>query len=84
VFRYGWQVGGRYGALSQEYDIIKHRTDVVGGFFMGAHGEFEYPCRWGVLQLGVNCQYGYTWSDILQRASDIQEINTMFNIGLRY
>lgn len=84
LFRYGWQTGGRYGTLSQEYNIIKHRTDVIGGFFAGLHGEFEYPSRWGMLQLGVRCEYGYTWTDILQRASDIQEINTMFNIGVRY
>lgn len=84
LLRVGWQTGGRYGTLSQEYNILKHRTDVIGGAFAGVHGEFEYPSRWGMLQLGVRCEYGYTWSDILQRASDIQEITTMFTLGVRY
>ena len=84
MFRIGWDTGGRYGALSQEYNLIKHRTDVVGGIFVGAHGEFEIPSRWGLWQLGVRTEYAYTWSDILQRASDIQEINVMMTFGVRY
>ena len=84
LFRVGWQVGGRYGALSQEYNILKHRTDVIGGVFGGLHGEMEIPSQWGMFQMGVRCEYGYTWSDILQRASDIQEINVLLTLGLRY
>src|SRR5262245_43295338 len=84
LFRVGWDIGGRYGALSQEYDRIKHRTDVIGGLYMGVHGEFEFPTSWGAWHFGVRAEYGYTWSDILQRASDIQEINTMATFGIRY
>lgn len=83
-FRIGWDIGARYGALSQEYDRIKHRTDVIGGAFFGVHGEFEFPTSWGAWHAGVRCEYSYTWSDILQRASDIQEINTMATFGIRY
>ncbi len=84
LFRVGWDVGGRYGALSQEYNKIKHRTDVIGGVFWGLHGDFEFPTSWGLWHAGIRWEYGYTWSDILQRASDIQEINTMATFGVRY
>ena len=57
--RWGWDIGGRYGALSQEYDLIKHRTDVIGGFFVGVplrvrsaeplgHAHVRRPRRVGV------------------------------------
>jgi len=83
-FRVGWDVGARYGALSQEYDRIKHRTDVIGGLYAGAHADFEWSTSWGAWHAGVRCEYSYTWSDILQRASDIQEINTLLTVGIRY
>ena len=83
-YRVGWDVGGRYGTLSQEYFPIKHRTDVIGGVYVGAHGEVEIPTRMGMLIFGARTEWNYTWSDILQQASDIQEINVMLTLGLRY
>jgi hypothetical protein len=83
-WRIGVDAGGRYGTLSQEYDRIKHRTDVIGGFYTGAHHDLELPSKWGILVLGLRCEYSYTWSDILQTASDLQEINVMLTIGVSY
>lgn len=82
--RLGFDSGGRYGTLSQEYDRIRHRTDVIGAFYAGMHYDLEVPSKWGVLVLGSRVEYSYTWSDILQRKSDIQEINTMLSVGFRY
>ncbi|MCI0681712.1 MAG: hypothetical protein L0Y71_06385 [Gemmataceae bacterium] len=82
--RLGWDAGGTYGALSQEYNIIKHRTDVIGGVYGGLHGDVEFPTEWGAWFVGIRWEYAYTWSDILQRASDIQEINVSLTLGLRY
>jgi hypothetical protein len=82
--RVGWDVGARYGTLSQEYHEIKHRTDVIGGTYVGVHGEYEIPTRMGMLTFGARTEWGYTWSDILQQASDIQEINVLLTLGLRY
>lgn len=82
--RLGWDVGGKYGTLSQEYNIIKHRTDVIGGVYCGLYGDVEYPTEWGTCFVGIRWEYGYTWADILQRASDIQEINVTLTLGLRY
>jgi hypothetical protein len=82
--RVGWDFGGKYGALSQEYNLIKHRTDVIGGVYGGLYGDVEYPTEWGVCYVGIRWEYGYTWSDILQRASDIQEINVTLTLGIRY
>jgi hypothetical protein len=82
--RWGLDAGGRYGTSSQEYDIIKHRTDVIGGFYCGVHYDYETPCRWGIFVVGGRWEYSYTWSDILQHVSDIQETNLMLTLGLRY
>jgi hypothetical protein len=83
-WRFGWDLGGRYGALSQEYDILKHRTDVIGGVYGGVHSDVLVPSRWGVLLFGFRTEWAYTWSDILQRASDIEEVNFMLTLGWRY
>ncbi len=82
--RTGWNIGGRYGTLSQEYDIIKHRTDVIGGFFVGWHTEAEFPTAAGIFLIGARGEWAYTWSDILQRGSDINEINVMMTMGWRF
>jgi hypothetical protein len=83
-WRFGWDSGGRYGTLSQEYNLIKHRTDVCAGFFVGLHSELEASTRWGIFTAGVRTEWSYTWTDILQHSSDIQEINVMMTVGLRY
>jgi hypothetical protein len=83
-WRFGLDSGGRYGTLSQEYNATKHRTDVIAGYFVGGHSELVAPTRWGTLTVGVRTEWSYTWSSILQRASDIQEINVMMTLGLRY
>lgn len=82
--RWGVDAGGRYGTSSQEYDLIKHRTDVIGGFYCGVHLDYEKPSRWGIFVVGGRWEYSYTWSDILQHVSDIQETNLMLTLGLRY
>lgn len=83
-WRWGWDTGGKYGCLSQEYDVIKHRTDVTGGVYVGLHADVLLPTRWGVFTFGGRTEWAYTWSDILQRASDIEEINLMLSLGWRY
>ena len=34
----------------------------------------------------LRSEYGYTWSDILQRQNDgdIQEVSLLFNLGVRF
>jgi hypothetical protein len=83
-WRVGVDAGGRYGSASMRFNEIRHRTDVIGSAFAAAHSDLEIPCGPCVLQTGVRLEYAYTWSDILQRTSDVQELNLLFTLGLRY
>jgi hypothetical protein len=82
--RVGFDGGGRYGSASAEFPQIRHTTDVVGGMYGAVHGDVEFPFCRCVFLLGLRGQYAYTWSDILDGPSDLQEINLLVNIGLRY
>lgn len=82
--RWGMDVGGRYGSASAQFHEIKHRTDVVGGMFLGASVDLEVPCGGVALQYGMRTEWAYTWGDILQQTSDVQDINLLFQLGVRY
>lgn len=82
--RVGWDGGGRYGSASAQFREIRHRTDVIGGVFVALHSDLEVPCGCCVFQAGFRVEYGYTWGDILQRQSDVHEVNALINLGVRY
>ena len=63
---------------------VTHRTDVIGGAYVGTHLLYEFLCWNSIVNVGVRTEYSYTWSDIFQRASDFSEINLLFNLGVRY
>ena len=84
-WRYGLDVGGRYGTSSMEFDrTLPHRTDVVGAFYFAAHTAYEFPL-WGVTgSVGGRAEWSYSYSDILQRSSDVQEVNLLITFGIRF
>jgi hypothetical protein len=86
-WRWGFDTGGRWGSARAEFNEIKHRNDVIGGFWAAAHSDIEFPC-WGccIFQAGFRVEYGYTWSDILQiqNKSDVQDVMFLFNAGIRF
>ena len=65
---------------------IRHRTDVVGQVFFALHSDVEVPCGCCIFQAGVRVEWDYTWSDILQRQNDsnMQDLNVMINLGIRF
>ena len=83
-WRVGFDAGGRYGSGSMKFNEIRHRTDVMGGAFTAAHSDFEIPCGCCVFTGGFRLEWAYTWSDILQRPSDTQDLNLLFTLGCRY
>jgi hypothetical protein len=83
-WRIGVDAGGRYGTSSMTFNEIRHRTDVVAGVFASAHTDFEVPCGRCYLSWGLRAEWGYTWGNILQRTSDVQELNTLVTFGVRY
>jgi len=83
-WRIGVDGGGRYGSGSMTFNEIRHRTDVLGGLYAAAHTDFEIPHGRCFLYWGLRCEWAYTWGDILQRQSDVQEINVLATFGVRY
>ncbi len=84
-FRVGADGGARYGWMTTGINELRHRGDVVGGLYLGGHALSEIP--WGdkgIFQVGFRTEYSYTWSDIMQTQSDIQEFNLYLTFGLRY
>jgi len=83
-WRVGVDAGGRYGSASMELNEIRHRTDVIAGIYAAIHTDYEIPCGHCYLSWGLRAEWAYTWGDILQRTSDVQEINPLVTFGVRY
>ena len=83
-WRFGVDSGGRYGSHRVNFNEFGHLTDVVGGMYAGLHSDLEVPWRGMVWHGGVRFEWAYTWSDVLQRTSDVQDLNVFLSIGLRY
>jgi hypothetical protein len=82
--RFAIDGGGRYGTMSVRLNELTHRSDVIGGAYVGAQYLLEYVCWHSILNVGVRTEYSYTWSDMFRRASDIGELNILVNLGVRY
>lgn len=86
MWRAGFDAGGRYGSDKVLLEEIKHRTDVMGGVFVSLHSDLEIPWGGCMLDLGFRWEWGYTWTDVLQHQNlaDVQDINLMLNLGIRF
>jgi len=84
-WRFGIDVGARYGSERVAFNETGHLTDVVGSAYTSAHSDVEC-CLWGhcMFHAGLRLEWSYTWSDVLQRTSDSQDISLLFTIGIRY
>lgn len=105
--------GGRWGSASATFSAVKHRSDVIGGIYVGLQADMEMPmasflpcasCGDGagcgatggcngrtnceplpcIFVLGLRTEWAYTWSDVLQQVSDVQDINLLAHFGVRY
>ncbi|HVS36773.1 MAG TPA: hypothetical protein VMS17_14525 [Gemmataceae bacterium] len=86
-WRVGVDVGGRYGTEKLETTNWPHFTDVNAGVFLAVHTDLEIPCGCCIFLAGLRSEYGYTWADVLQRqndTSDVQDINLLVNLGVRF
>jgi hypothetical protein len=83
-WRIGVDAGGRYGSASMTFYEIRHRTDVIAGAYTAVHTDYEIPCGCCALAWGLRCEYAYTWGDILQRKSDVQEVVGLVTFTVRY
>jgi hypothetical protein len=82
--RLGLDVGGRYGYMRVAFNEFGHVGDVIGSFYIGCHADVEVPCRSCLYHAGVRFEWAYTWSDILQRTCDLQELSVLLTVGVRF
>jgi hypothetical protein len=83
-WRIGWDGGGRYGSSSMTFNEIRHRTRTAYGTYLAAHADYEIPCGCCFIAFGVRAEWAYTWSTILQKATDLQDINALVTFSVRY
>jgi hypothetical protein len=90
-WRAGFDAGGRYGSMRADLDEFRmrsyfRRNDVIGGLLLALHSDVEIPCGCCTFIGGLRLEYGYTWSDIfqVQNDSDLQEVNLLVNLGVRF
>jgi hypothetical protein len=58
----------------------------MGGAYVAVHSDLEYPCGCCIFQLGFRVEWDYTWTDILQSQNkgDLQDLNFLVNLGVRF
>jgi hypothetical protein len=83
-WRVGLDGGGRYGSGRINFNEVGHITDVIGSMYFGVHSDLEFPIRDAIWHVGLRMEWAYTWSDILQRTSDVQDLNFYVTFGARY
>jgi hypothetical protein len=83
-WRIGVDGGGRYGSGRVAFNEFGHSTDVIGAAYAGMHSKIEFPVRSLIWHVGLRAEWAYTWSDVLQRTSDLQEIGMFLTVGARY
>jgi hypothetical protein len=84
TWRIGWDAGGRYGSASMTFEEIRHRTRTIYGSFAALHTDYEIPCGCCFVAFGLRAEYAYTWDSILQKQSNMGEINTLVTLSVRY
>jgi hypothetical protein len=89
--RVGAELGGRWGTghvilipvADQTTHLRKH--DVFHGVFLGVHADYEIPLGATLFFAGIRTQWGYTWADFIPpQDSDIQDVNLLLTLGLRF
>jgi hypothetical protein len=83
-WRIGADFGGRYGSHRINLNQFGHVTDVVSGIYTAVHTDLECPVNSIIFFVGARFEWAYTASDILQRNSDMQDLNALLTIGIRY
>ncbi|MSU77369.1 MAG: hypothetical protein EXS16_04645 [Gemmataceae bacterium] len=83
-WRVGLDGGGRYGTHRLDLNEARHLVDVIGAMHLAVSSDIEIPWRSVVLTAGARFEWAYTWSDVLQQTSDVQDLNVLFTAGVRY
>jgi hypothetical protein len=89
--RVGTDFGGRWGTShidllrSDNNDFYFRRQNVNRGITFGMHMGWERPMGGWILFGGMRTEYSYDFMNIAPPAkSDVQDVNLLFNFGVRF
>lgn len=89
-FRFGWDIGGRWGSGSVDLNPIfeengyRRHQDVFAQTFAGLMATMEMPVGAWTAIAGSRLEWNYTMSDILPKGGSFHEIVVQFEVGVRY
>ncbi len=83
-WRFGIDGGGRWGSHRVNFSEFGHLVDVAGSIYAAAHTDAEFAWGVSIVHAGIRFEWAYTWSDILQQTSDVQNLSVLMTVGLRY
>jgi hypothetical protein len=83
-WRVGADIGGRWGSHNLQLNETRHLTDIITGFYVGVHSDVEIPCHYGIFFTGLRFEWAQTYSQALQQNSDVQDLNILLTVGLRF
>jgi hypothetical protein len=82
----GFDGGYRLGTASADFAQLAHHSNTIYGPMAAVHTDLEKP--WGCcnLSVGLRAEWDFIWSSILgpPNNSNLQDVNVLFNIGVRY
>jgi hypothetical protein len=85
----GVDAGGRYGPARLKINDVPagggtHISDVIGAAYFAVYSGVEIPCGCCKWEFGLRFEYDYTWQDILQQNSDVQDLMLSLTGGFRF
>jgi hypothetical protein len=83
-WRWGTDFGGRYGTEKMDFNEIRHRTRVLENMYFAVHTDYEISCGDCIWYAGFRFEWDYTWSTILQTQHDLQDLNMLVTLGVRF
>ena len=90
-WRFGIDMGGRYGSAHGDFGVIGNptayvrRNDVFGGYYIGINNTLEVPVGGWHALFGLRTEYGATYGDIVPSGGNqIHDLNVWFTTGLRF
>lgn len=86
LWRAGVDGGGRWGVARANFEEIRHRTDTMTGMYAAVHSDIEVPIGCCKFQFGVRGEWDWTWMNniLMQNDANIQSINILASLGIRY
>lgn len=89
-FRVGFDAGGRWGAGHVDFSTpfepggYRRHYDVFGQAFIGVMASMEIPIGGYIVLFGGRIEAARTFSDLIERESNIDDFTSMLMFGVRY